>query len=120
MAQGRFDFANAIEGIRIGDGFPVHVFAKNSSHCNFRLLQHNLPCVDGSELARTFFTFAALVGAAMCSAFNRGATLTADFKQMVTDYIERRFGTPTREASKPIETVMPDRDPLTGSQIDKR
>jgi hypothetical protein len=26
-------------------------------------------CVDGSELARTFFTFAALVGAAMCSAF---------------------------------------------------
>ena len=26
------------------------------------------PCVDGSELARTFFTFAALVGAAMCSA----------------------------------------------------
>jgi hypothetical protein len=27
-----------------------------------------VPCVDGSELARTFFTFAALVGAAMCSA----------------------------------------------------
>ena len=27
------------------------------------------PCVDGSELARTFFTFAALVGAPMCSAF---------------------------------------------------
>jgi hypothetical protein len=26
------------------------------------------PCVDGSELARAFFTFAALVGAAMCSA----------------------------------------------------
>ena len=26
------------------------------------------PCVDGSEMARTFFTFAALVGAAMCSA----------------------------------------------------
>jgi hypothetical protein len=25
-------------------------------------------CVDGSELARTFFTSAALVGAAMCSA----------------------------------------------------
>jgi hypothetical protein len=30
------------------------------------------PCVDGSELARTFFTFAALVGAAMCSAFECG------------------------------------------------
>jgi hypothetical protein len=28
-----------------------------------------VPCVDGSELARAFFTFAALVGAAMCSAF---------------------------------------------------
>jgi hypothetical protein len=27
-----------------------------------------VPCVDGSELARVFFTFAALVGAAMCSA----------------------------------------------------
>ena len=27
-----------------------------------------VPCVDGSELARTFFTNAALVGAAMCSA----------------------------------------------------
>src|ERR1019366_10781233 len=29
----------------------------------------SVPCVDGSELARAFFTFAALVGAAMCSAF---------------------------------------------------
>ena len=29
----------------------------------------NVPCVDGSELARTFFTYAGLVGAAMCSAF---------------------------------------------------
>jgi (E)-4-hydroxy-3-methylbut-2-enyl-diphosphate synthase len=28
----------------------------------------------------------------------RGATLTADFKQMVTDYIERRFGTGARAA----------------------
>ena len=27
-----------------------------------------VPCVDGSELARAFFTLAALVGAAMCSA----------------------------------------------------
>jgi hypothetical protein len=31
-----------------------------------------VPCVDGSELARTFFTFAALVGAAMCSACSCG------------------------------------------------
>jgi hypothetical protein len=28
-------------------------------------LQQYLPCVDGSELARTFFTYAALVGAAL-------------------------------------------------------
>jgi hypothetical protein len=28
----------------------------------------SVPCVDGAELARAFFTFAALVGAAMCSA----------------------------------------------------
>src|SRR6476620_4940620 len=33
----------------------------------------NVPCVDGSELARAFFTFAALVGAAMCSAFRCGS-----------------------------------------------
>jgi hypothetical protein len=31
-----------------------------------------VPCVDGAELARAFFTFAALVGAAMCSAFECG------------------------------------------------
>jgi hypothetical protein len=30
------------------------------------------PCVDGSGLARTFFTPTALVGAAMCSAFECG------------------------------------------------
>jgi hypothetical protein len=29
--------------------------------------------VGGSKLARTFFTSAALVGAAMCSAFERGS-----------------------------------------------
>jgi hypothetical protein len=32
-----------------------------------------VPCVDGSELARTFLTIAALVGAAMCSAFACGS-----------------------------------------------
>jgi hypothetical protein len=37
-----------------------------------RLLQQYLPCVDGSGLARAFFTFAALVDAAMCSAFECG------------------------------------------------
>jgi hypothetical protein len=31
------------------------------------------PCVDGSELARAFFTSAALVGAAMCSAYQCGS-----------------------------------------------
>ena len=33
----------------------------------------HVPCVDGSELARAFFTFAALVCAAMCSAFKCGS-----------------------------------------------
>ena len=33
----------------------------------------DVPCVDGSELARAFFTFAGLVGAAMCSAFKCGS-----------------------------------------------
>jgi hypothetical protein len=32
-----------------------------------------VPCVDGSALARTFFTSAALVVAAMCSAFECGS-----------------------------------------------
>jgi hypothetical protein len=31
------------------------------------------PCVDGSELARDFFTSAGLVGAAMCSAYECGS-----------------------------------------------
>ena len=39
--------------------------------CNYGDVRF-VPCVDGSELARTFFTFAALVGAAMCSAFKCG------------------------------------------------
>jgi hypothetical protein len=33
----------------------------------------DVPCVDGSVLARAFFTFAALVGVAMCSACLRGS-----------------------------------------------
>jgi hypothetical protein len=34
-----------------------------------------VPCVDGSELARVFFMFAALVGAAMCSASHDGISV---------------------------------------------
>jgi hypothetical protein len=36
-----------------------------------------VPCVDGSELARDIFTFAELVGAAMCSACLRGSHVQA-------------------------------------------
>jgi hypothetical protein len=36
-------------------------------------IRRDVPCVDGSELTRSFFTFAALVGAAMCSAFRCGS-----------------------------------------------
>jgi (E)-4-hydroxy-3-methylbut-2-enyl-diphosphate synthase len=35
----------------------------------------------------------------------RGATLSADFKQMVIDYIERRWGTPARVATEPADDV---------------
>ena len=37
------DFANGSEATRIGDCFPFRNFAKNSSPCNFRLLQQYLP-----------------------------------------------------------------------------
>jgi hypothetical protein len=37
-------------------------------------LDRLVPCVYGSGLARIFFTFAALVGAAMCSAFKLAAS----------------------------------------------
>ena len=45
----------------------------DSSSTDDPRLRGALPCVDGSELARAFFTFAALVGAAMCSAFRCGS-----------------------------------------------
>jgi hypothetical protein len=40
------DFANTSEAIRIGDCFLFDSFAKNSSLCNFQLLQHYLPTRD--------------------------------------------------------------------------
>ena len=40
------DFANTSEAIRIGDCFLFDSFAKNSSPCNFRLLQQYLPIGD--------------------------------------------------------------------------
>ena len=43
-----------------------------SLHAGY-LLRRSVPCVDGSGLARAFFTQAALVGAAMCSAFRCGS-----------------------------------------------
>ena len=36
----------------------------------------------------------------------RGPTLSADFKQMVIDYIERRFGTPRRAAEEKLSTAV--------------
>ena len=44
---------------------------------HFKATCRDGPCVDGSELARVFFTNAALVGAAMCSAFISAVHLTA-------------------------------------------
>ena len=45
------DFGNAIEVIQIGECFPFRVFAKNSSPCDFRLLQHNRHKADNSVAA---------------------------------------------------------------------
>ena len=36
----------------------------------------------------------------------RGPTLSADFKQMVIDYIEQRFGTPRRAAEEKLSTAV--------------
>jgi len=51
---------------------PMSALAPKADMCS--ALAHVCfgPCVDGSELARAFFTFAALVGAAMCSASHDG------------------------------------------------
>jgi hypothetical protein len=44
------DFANVSDAIRIGDCFPFRNFAKNSSPCNFRLLQQYRPKAAGDAL----------------------------------------------------------------------
>ena len=46
-----------------------HLDSTKSGKARSEHIQSGLPpCVDGSELARTFFTYAELVGAPMCSA----------------------------------------------------
>src|SRR6516164_6099954 len=51
---------------------PMSALGQKRTLPRLRVMSALPPCVDGSELARTFFTFAALVGAAMCSAFQCG------------------------------------------------
>jgi hypothetical protein len=48
-------------------------YAQKPDILGARFIRREVPCVDGSELARAFFRFAALVGAAMCSAFRCGS-----------------------------------------------
>ena len=67
------DPGNVIEATSIGGRRSDFFTAGKLAPGNFGLLQQYLPCVDGSELARVFFTYAALVGAAMCSACLRGS-----------------------------------------------
>ena len=55
------------------DGSMLHVRSYGPRFAVEHLLSALPPCVDGSELARTFFTFAALVGAPVCSAFRCGS-----------------------------------------------
>ena len=53
---------------RAGSGSGHVRFAPKATVGHENAIRRSGPCVDGSELARTFFTSAALVGAAMCSA----------------------------------------------------
>src|SRR5665811_740617 len=59
-ARGCYAVSGPMSNVRFGSFATVLCFV---------YLDRFVPCVDGSELARAFFTFAALVGAAMCSAF---------------------------------------------------
>ena len=52
---------------------PMSAFPPKSAYVRTLVDVSEMPCVDGSVLARAFFTFAAWVGAAMCSAFRCGS-----------------------------------------------
>jgi hypothetical protein len=52
---------------------PMSQLGQNRPKADVRVESDLPPCVDGSELARAFFTSAALVGAAMCLACFRGS-----------------------------------------------
>jgi hypothetical protein len=64
------------DNLGLGSGFSKGKgYVRTASAATFNIHRVNArfaPCVDGSELARAFFTFAALVCAAMCSAFKCG------------------------------------------------
>ena len=66
-----FRFALGRVGVKLRRTQPEHILSAlpplATGERTFRIGSF-VPCVDGSELARAFFTFAALVGAAMCSA----------------------------------------------------
>jgi hypothetical protein len=50
------DLGNVIEATLISGRRPDFFTAGKLALGNLGLLQHYLPCMDGSELARTFFT----------------------------------------------------------------
>jgi hypothetical protein len=52
---------------------PMSAFPPKSAYVRTLVDVSEMPCVDGSVLARAFFTFAAWVGAAMCLAFRCGS-----------------------------------------------
>ena len=62
------------------------------------------PCVDGSELARAFFTSAVLVGAAMCSASISAVHVTAGHNaQLEKNVGARRFSEIIQEFSTKLD-----------------
>ena len=57
----------------VGAAGPMSAFERITDSSQTSRQVRKVPCVDGSWLARAFFTYAALVGAAMCSACRCGS-----------------------------------------------
>ena len=67
------DFANTSEAIQFGDCFLFDSFAKNSSPCNFRLLQQYLPFPDSYTATKLYYLI--ISSATTCRAMARPAVI---------------------------------------------
>jgi hypothetical protein len=98
------DFANVSDAIRIGDCFPFRNFAKNSSPCNFRLLQQYRPdsCRGCRRPARQLMTEADSRTAANGIEKIRVARLWRGRLTPATSSISSQGGCSRRAGSRPI------------------